>query len=81
MHVVYLKNAEAVKLAQVLRAVVLGEAGVANQASNLTGGITTTQTTPQSQATLSASPVNTAMPTTLATSNVANQAPLAARSR
>jgi general secretion pathway protein D len=77
VHVVYLKNAEAVKLAQVLRAVVLGEAGVANQASNLTGGITTTQTTPQSQATLSASPVNTAMPTTLATSNVANQAPLA----
>jgi general secretion pathway protein D len=77
VHVVYLKNAEAVKLAQVLRAVVLGEAGVANQASNLTGGITTTQTTPQSQATLSASPVNTAMPTTLATSNVANQASLA----
>ena len=77
VHVVYLKNAEAVKLAQVLRAVVLGEAGVANQASNLTGGITTTQTMPQSQATLNSSPVNTAMPTMLATSNVVNQAPLA----
>jgi general secretion pathway protein D len=77
VHVVYLKNAEAVKLAQVLRAVVLGEAGVANQNTNLIGGISTTQSTPQSQATLSTSPVSTAMPTTLVTTNVANQAPLA----
>ena len=77
VHVVYLKNAEAVKLAQVLRAVVLGEAGVASQNMNLIGGISTTQSTPQSQTTLSASPVSTTMPTTLVTTNVANQAPLA----
>ena len=76
VHVVYLKNAEAVKLAQVLRAVVLGEAGVANQNINPIGGISTTQPTSQSQTTLSASPVSTAMPTTLVTTNVANQAPL-----
>jgi general secretion pathway protein D len=76
VHVVYLKNAEAVKLAQVLRAVVLGEAGVANQNPNLIGGISTTQPTPQSQTTLSASPVSTTMPATLVTTNVANQAPL-----
>jgi general secretion pathway protein D len=47
VHVVYLRNAEAVKLAQVLRAVVAGESGAAVTA---TPTATTTTTTPAAQA-------------------------------
>jgi general secretion pathway protein D len=81
VHVVYLKNAEAIKLAQVLRAVVLGEAGAANQNLNLNtnfnASATASQLSPVVQNSLSTPSVNSSAPTALASSTAVNQAPLA----
>lgn len=81
VHVVYLKNAEAIKLAQVLRAVVLGEAGAATQNlnanTNINASATTSQSSPVIQNSLSTPSVNSSAPTALAPSTGLNQAPLA----
>ncbi|MFM2008901.1 MAG: type secretion system protein GspD [Pseudomonadota bacterium] len=81
VHVVYLKNAEAIKLAQVLRAVVLGEAGAAtqnlNSNTNINASATTSQSSPVIQNSLSTPSVNSSAPTALAPSTALNQAPLA----
>lgn len=77
MHVVYLKNAEAVKLAQVLRAVVLGEAGAANQNMNSNANAITGQPASLMQNSLSAPSVNVNATTALVSSPALNQAPLA----
>ena len=81
VHVVYLKNAEAVKLAQVLRAVVLGEAGAANQNMNSNANANANGNAGQPaslmQNSLSAPSVNVNAPTALVSSPALNQAPLA----
>ena len=81
VHVVYLKNAEAVKLAQVLRAVVLGEAGAANQNMNSNANANANGNAGQPasllQNSLSTPSVNVNAPTALVSSPALNQAPLA----
>ena len=77
VHVVYLKNAEAVKLAQVLRAVVLGEAGAANQNMNSNANGNAGQPASLLQNSLSTPSVNVNVPTALVSSPALNQAPLA----
>lgn len=78
IHVVYLKNAEAVKLAQVLRAVVLGEANPAAQSGVAMGTAATSLSGSGMQTSLTNTPVSPSASPMLTASPTLNQGPLSA---